>query len=92
LSGVEVARAQDAMRGSYDMTSSQVKVNQGEFTIIVCKDGIVHWENYQDMKTGEEIKYAPTLAAIPKELLYELANAILRNGALSEDEVLGLGF
>ncbi len=90
LSGMELAKAEDMLYGNIsgdigDGASAHIRVSRGTFVEHVCKRGILDWKRYAIEFNGEE-----SLKRLPKDLLYELTNAITENRHMSEEELRGL--
>lgn len=93
LSGLEAVETGDAMRGEMEVDTEgkrKINIRQGSFTIAVCRRGIQGWRNYFDLSTGNEVPFNRDLSRLPRDLLYELCNAILSGSALGKEEVAGL--
>lgn len=94
LSGTEAVETGDAMRGEVELDGSasakRINIKQGAYTLAVCRKGIRGWRNYFDLSSGKEIAFDKELGAVPRDLLYELCNAILTHSTLKEEEIVGL--
>jgi len=91
LSGVELAKSEDRLYGMIggdlnDAAFGKISVSRGAFVEHICRTGIVGWSGY-----GVEYDGPNSIDALPKELLYELTNAITEHRELSEEELRGLG-
>lgn len=84
LPSTEKARYADEM-------GSGTGSNYGTMVVDICKRGIVGIENYPDIE-GNTIKWegVQTVDCISHNILFEVANVILENQSLNDDERLGL--
>jgi hypothetical protein len=91
VSGEKVWRYSDEMSGEVSTANGvmNVKVQRGKFLVNVIKEGLVKWENYYDVD-GKEVTFKNGIDCLPKDLIEELAQAILKRASLTEEEVLGL--
>jgi hypothetical protein len=94
LAGGEALDASDEMRGNvkYNISGgSEMQFNHGLFTKTICSRGIVGWKNYK-YTDGSDVLFSKEniLRVLPRDLLYELANAIQARGQLTNEEVRGL--
>ena len=95
VDGRDIVRAEDTMNGtvSYKDGARQVTVKRGAFALQMCELGIKGWRNYWALdKEPKEVIYkdSTSIAAIPQDLMHELANAITERKVMSEEELVGL--
>jgi len=93
ISGEDALRLSDKMSGEIqfnnDQKTSTIVMHKGEFISAVCRKGVVRWEKFYD-GSGQLVTYDGNLDPLPRQLLEELADAILSRASLETEELLGL--
>jgi hypothetical protein len=91
IAGDELVKSEDVLKGSYSYADgrSVLTFQRGEFAVVVCRKGIVGWENYYDAH-GTIIPYSNNISELSPDMIFELCNAITERTRLQDEEVLGL--